>query len=245
MRISILFALLTVFISGCGSPFRYVKGNETFQNSFIVFNAPSEKWEVTKKYDKKGYIDRFDGINMRSDVPGSTYHIRVESIDYWISPNLFDKNADYEAIFRDLVQYRKKRNEEQRITYSKDEVQYIQGMKCHGTVFSRNYGGSAYDATSKNYSITCGYYDTKELKNDGKRALRIEYRYQYANPDNTRLEKDKDLKASQIPSAQVIEEKLKQQVKQIIKTIKIKNFDMARMQQEGLIHKRKFKSTKW
>ncbi|MDQ6958673.1 MAG: hypothetical protein Q9M24_06120 [Mariprofundaceae bacterium] len=241
IQLTLIIGLLTL-LSSCGSPYRATIKNELIAHKYLSYNIPSG-WEIDKEYNNyTKYTPR-----IYKDVAGSRYKIDVESIDYMLTPDLFDKNSDYEATARKDREsdYIKKRDKEQNITYNKTETQYIQGMKCYGTVFSRNYGGSAYDATSKNYSITCGYYDTKELKNDGKRALRIDYRYQYANPDNTRLEKDKDLKASQIPSAQVIEDNLKQQVKQIIKTIRIKNFDMERMQQEGLIHNQEFKSTKW
>jgi len=217
-------------------------------NKNLSYDAPID-WEIHKGYNIKDFkeVNYLSGLTNWS-ISNATLDIHIVSLDYFLIPILFDKNGDYEARRKYLKNTPETlaQNKEQNITYDKGETQYVLGMKCLGTVSSRGYGGSLYDATSKNYSITCGYYDTTEPKNNGKRALRIEYSYQYANPDNTRLQKDKDLKASQIPTSKDIGDYLKAQVKQIISTIRIKNFDRQRMEKEGLMHyDKKFKSTKW
>lgn len=71
------------------------------------------------------------------------------------------------------------------------------------------------------------------------------YLYNYSS-GNTRLQKDKDLKREQLVTRVQAENGLKQAVKKLIRTIKIKNFDRDRMQKEGLMHyDKEFKSTKW
>lgn len=143
---------------------------------------------------------------------------------------LFDGNGDVEA--------RNKRSEnlsendkEQGISYKRAWTDYVNGLRCSGRVFSRNFGGSLYQATTKYYSITCGYYD----KSEGKRLLIIDYRYSYAGGDS-RLEADVGTKRSDLLTMQQAEDGLKQAVKQLVSTIKIKNFDRERMEREGLMH---------
>jgi len=250
IRYILILILSLGILSGCGSPYRHIRTNDIIESKYITHGAPKDlSWEIIQTYNRDTWKAKQGTPGFTNwSTPNATLDIHIVSLDYFLIPTLFDKNGDYEARRKYLKNTPETlaQNKEQNITYDKGETQYVLGMKCLGTVFSRGYGGSLYDATSKNYSITCGYYDTTEPKNNGQRALRIEYSYQYANPQNTRLQKDKDLKAAQIPTSKDIEDYLKAQVKQIINTIRIKNFDRQRMEKEGLMHyDKKFKSTKW
>ena len=246
----LILIITIIFFSGCShtSPYRQVKLDETIQNRYVSVEAPSVKWEITKRY--KDFYSADSGLpNIYKDVLGSRYTIDIQTYPFkWMSIDiLFDRDGDYEARAKvaDASEYIKNRNKEQGITYDHDETQYIQNMKCLGTVFSRNHGGTLYSSTTKNYSITCGYYDKTETENDAKRILRVAYKYNYAN-NKSRLQKDSNLKREELLTREQAEDGLKQAVKELVKTIKIKNFDRERMEKEGLMHyDKEFKSTKW
>ena len=90
-----------------------------------------------------------------------------------------------------------------------------------------------------------GYYDKIEIENDGKRILRVTYKYNYAS-NKSRLQKDLNLKRDELLTKQQAEDGLKEALKELVKTIKIKNFDRERMEKEGLMHyDKEFKSTKF
>jgi len=86
------------------------------------------------------------------------------------------------------------------------------------------------DIHSKHYSLTCGYYDKK----DGRRMLSISYSYNYVG-GSLRHQKDEDIPGKDLASLEQAELFLKDAVKQLIGTIRIKNFDRERMEREGLL----------
>ena len=103
--------------------------------------------------------------------------------------------------------------------------------RATGTAFN-NMFKQKFRAGVKFYSIKCGYYDTTETINDGKRTLVIDYRYTH------NIKKPQEAKER--------EQTIKQAVKKAISTLKIKNIDIKRMEKEGLMHyDKEFKSTKW
>ena len=250
LLVSLFLIFVVICFSGCsyGSPYRQVKPNEIIQNRYVSAIAPSTEWEISKTY--KGFSNAETGLPyLYKDIQGSRYTINIQTFPFkWMPIDiLFDKDGDYEerARIADNSEYIKNRNKEQGISYDHDETQYLKNMKCLGTVFSRNHGGTIYSATTKNYSITCGYYDKTIKESDGKRLLLVDYKYNYTS-GNTRLQKDKDLKREQLVTQAQAENGLKQAVKRLVRTIKIKNFDRDRMQKEGLMHyDKEFESTKW
>ncbi len=171
---------------------------------------------------------------------GTTYDIDIytEAYGNWRGI-LFDKNGDVEKEReRERTNpFNIKRDKEQGITYKKKQIQYVKGLKCRAIVYSRNFGGSYYNGTSKNYIINCGYYDKTIKKGDGKRMVRIGYRYIYGG--TTKENKNK-------PNRLEVENNLKDAVKKLISTLKIKNFDKEKMIKEGLYHPdKKYEHMKW
>lgn len=244
---NLIFILTVILFSGCShtSPYRQVKPNELIQNKYVSVIAPSVRWEITKRYEKISNASA--GLpRIYKDVQGSEYEINIQTYPYnWMPIDiLFDKEGEYFDSDKKIEKY-SENDKEQGIKYKKGWVTYITGLKCTGGVFSRSYGGTLYSATTKNYSITCGYYDKTETKDDGKRILSVDYKYNYAF-NKSRLQKDTKLKREELLTEQQAEDGLKQAVKELVKTIKIKNLDRERMEKEGLMHYDKvFESTKW
>lgn len=82
---------------------------------------------------------------------------------------LFDKGGDYDNGRHVSFEDDKEKNINYRVLYT----MYAQSLKCVGKVYSQNFGGTIYSAATKNYSITCGYYDKTIEENDGKRLLLV------------------------------------------------------------------------
>ena len=251
MRTLLFFTLLIMlFLQGCSSPYRNVKPHESLWGPYLSYQAPDTTWQVVSEYENGNYY-RYGGKNgdinqapyIYKNVPGSTYHIKVYTQPFKVSPHeiLFDKNGDYEAGYEAIKNDPEHRaiHKEQNINYDEYETQYVLGMKCWGTVFAR--GAKGMMAGQKYYSITCGYYD----KDEGKRRLRIEYSYIYAG-ENLRLQQDSGLKTNELLTHEQVERELKDAVKSIVGSLEIKNFDYEKMRREGLLHPNKpFVSTKW
>jgi len=247
---NIILILTVAFFSGCSSHVDIITLNnkEVLESDYISFSPASNNWYL---YDDRKWSVQSNGksqwLNLNNNsIKGTTYDIEVQAYPFkWMSIDvLFDKNGDYEARHKQAV-IADEIDKEQNINYQKAWTTYVDSLKCLGSVFSRNHGGTLYSARTKNYSITCGYYDKTETENDGKRILRVAYKYNYAN-DKSRLQKDTNLKREELLTAKQAEDGLKQAVKELVKTIKIKNFDRERMEKEGLMHyDKEFKSTKW
>ena len=248
MKNLILILVIFFLFNGCSRSYGRInlKQNDILENSYISFNPPSGKWGG---YKKSKYFTYKKIIYLHSYPKGATYDIELQTYPFkWMSIDiLFDKDGNYEARRKYLKNTPETlaQNKEQGISYDKGETLYLKNMKCLGSVFSRNHGGTLYSATAKNYSITCGYYDKTETENYGRRILRVEYKYSYAN-NKSRLQKDVNLKKEELLTKQQAEDGLKQAVRELVKTIKIKNFDNERMHKEGLMHyDKEFESTKW
>ncbi|MCD6190252.1 MAG: hypothetical protein J7K14_01775, partial [Sulfurimonas sp.] len=217
----------------CGSPFRQVKPNEIIESRALSIVVPDINWQIPKGYNKEKY-------KKKTALP-YIYHL-TENIQFSIyTSNYLGEGGFQEELFKKDGHYHDsdvERNEiskigkETGVTYSKGWITYVNHLKCTGGVFSRGFGGSYYSGGVKFYGIECGYYDTAETKNDGKRMLNINYRYTH----NTKKPQE----------AQQREKIVKQAVEKAISTLKIKNIDIPRMEKEGLIHyDKEFESTKW
>jgi len=235
----ILLSTGLVFI-GCSysSPYRLTKPNEVIKNETISFLSPGDGWKIDKEYGTLQYKNWDPAIY--KDHDGFSYEIIFIAQPYRdgvVNRQLFenDSSIDDSDVHEDPIS---ERSRAMGVTYEKGWIPYIKGMRCAGGVFSRSFGGNAYSATSKNYSIGCGYYDKKY----GKRILDISYRY-YGGTGDTKLQGLQDEKNITPKQA---EQQLKEALKEILKTLYIKRFDKEKMIQEGLYHpERKFESTKW
>jgi hypothetical protein len=243
VRNIILLSAILLF-AGCSysSPYRPTKPNEVIKNETISFLSPGDDWKIDKEYGTLQYKNWDPAIY--KDYNGFSYEIDFRTYPYRdgvVNRQLFDKDSliddsDIMPVVYDEI------DKEQGIKYARGWVPYIKGMRCAGGVFSRSFGGTAYSATSKNYSIGCGYYD----KQGGKRLLEISYRY-YGGTGDTELQTDKDDNTKEKHlTPQEAETELKQALKEVLKTLKLKNFDKEKMIKEGLYHPNKeFESTKW
>jgi len=227
MNILLISALF--LFTACGSPFRQVKPHEVIESRALSVVVPDTNWKIPKGYNKEKYKNK-------TALP-YIYHI-IENMQFSIytyhymgGVKFFKKDGNYSDsdVEKDVFD---ETDKEQGITYKKSWITYVNNLKCQGGVFSRGFGGSYYSGGVKFYGIRCGYYDTTETKNGGKRYLEIDYRYTHntKNPKETKYR----------------ERIVKEALKKAISTLKIKNIDIPRMEREGLMHyDKEFKSTKW
>lgn len=240
-RLYIAALLSIALVSGCaGGPKLYVyDGHRIVENTYISF-TPLQGWYTYKEnpwhVSQSGEEAQWVYLNNNS-IKGATYEIEVDTWPFKWKPykGYFDRNAEFKKVLKDEDMKLDDNDREQGIGYVRQWVSYIQGLKCTEGVFSRSPVGAMKGTGSKNYSLTCGYYD----KVEGKRLLHISYSYIYAG-GSVRHQKDADTPQSELISLEQAELGLKQAVKQLISTIKIKNFDRKRMEREGLMHYDKY-----
>ncbi|GIT98150.1 hypothetical protein [Sulfurovum sp. TSL1] len=225
---TLILIVISFLIASCGSPYRLTNPNEIVQNKDISFVSPNTQFQIDKEYSSpKDNIHNKQLRLIDFNKRGMQFKIYTSSYGGFNQKKFFKKNARYNESGINYEAKFTKNNKETGVTYRKSWATYINGLKCQGGVFSRGFGGSYAPKSLKFYSISCGYYDTTEVNNNGKRILEIDYRYTYS------------------PEADY-EQELKYAVKKAISTLKIKNMDIPRMRREGLLHpNRKFESTKW
>lgn len=234
--ISYIFLVCVVFLfTACsGSPYRQVKPNETLESKDLSCIVPDMNWEVDKEYSTAEYNNKRHSlrlINFDENIQFSIYSYHYLG-GGGFEEELFKKDGYYYDTDIDGQRAFDENDKETGVTYAKSWITYVNGLKCTGGVFSRGFGGSYYSGGVKFYGFACGYYDTTETKNDGKRILNVDYRYTH----NTKKPQE----------AIKREQTIKQAVKKAISTLKIKNIDKERMEKEGLMHyDKEFKSTKW
>jgi hypothetical protein len=237
-----LFFLLA--ITACSSAKRVgVTAEDHFSSPYIAFHAPDANWYV---YDSEWHINEsktsYSKKIFNNQASNGSSSIEVSSFTK-VASYFFEADHDYvkhfEAYQNSAEQIELRR--EQGIDFYKAEVLYFQGMRCTNSAFSRSYGGSAYSASSKNYTLACGYYH----KSEGRRMLLISYRYYGASDASTHLVKSGDaLQPSSKPISDA-EIRLKSDLLQVLATIELKDVDWQRMQDEGLIHDKPFVNTRW
>ena len=224
----LVILMLGSLLTSCGSPYRTVHPSEVIENKDISFVVPDTRFEIDKEYsspkenihNRQLYLIDFNRKGLKFKIYTMKYYKWKGNGKYFKKNSRFDDSDIREEVFT-------KRDREENTTYKKTWIAYVKGMKCQGFVFSRGFGGSYAPFTRKSYSLSCGYYDKTETQNNGKRFIRIEYSYT-ADPKHN------------------YEQELKDTVKKVIATLKIKNMDTARMKREGLLYPhRRFKSTKW
>lgn len=261
MRVIVYFSLLltALMISGCTSVKHLNQGQEIERDYFsIIWNSAT--WDFTHSKEKyyvameKGNWADGEGndsqkiyiiIYRQSYFKGKNYWTRfvdfsISSASYRGDERLgrhrkhalkafFDKNGDFEALLSDPDIYY-----DSYMAYNKkwSNVTYVQGMKCLGDTFLQGQADQM-----KVYDVTCGYYD----KNKGRRVLNINFGYRSkdlpSNNYNNSYSNWKEISnTGEIPHVQPVEDLTKQAAKQIISTLKIKNFDRVRMERDGLMH---------
>jgi len=235
--IYVILGMFILSLNGCGSHVKIVEltYQDTLENKYISFNQPVSGWYVL---GNKLWTTQAEGLTqwlrLYKQPKGASYTLEVETSSYsdgLRTKKYFNKNSKYRQILYDKDMELDKNEREQGIGYTRSWVNYVQGLKCTEGVFSRSPVGMMRGMSSKNYSLTCGYYD----KSEGKRLLHLSYRYSYAG-GSLRHQKDANTPHNKLITLKQAELSLKNAVKQLIETIKIKNFDRERMEREGLIH---------
>lgn len=231
MRIAGLL-LVSALCGGCSfAKITPLASTDILENRYVLFTAPSGGWYV---FDGETWHKNGSGeiVNLNAQREGSHYDISVNTFSYneIPAPYLFDRNHELPLDKTGVIALTAN-DKEQGISYKRGWATYVQGMKCTGKVFSRRFGGSVYEAMSKDYSVWCGYYHRTE----GKRLVFFRYRYNYALGD-TRLQEDKGKDRSELLTQPQAEEGLKQAMKELVGSLEIKNLDRERMEREGLWH---------
>lgn len=235
MRILLVLLLTCSSVACSGSPYRKAVTNEVVDTVNVSFSVPSNGWYIPKNVDK--YKDNprlFPTIHYYGN--GVTYTIAIKFYPFKVIPdhNLFNKDGIYSLVLDDSQVEYSDNDREQGIGYKREWVNYVQGMKCGEGVFSRNRGGLMSEITSKNYALTCGYYDTS----GEKQLISIVYRYNYAG-GSVRHDHDKNTPREELLTLQQAEIDLKKSVQKLVGTLNIKNMDRERMEREGLLHSNK------
>jgi hypothetical protein len=228
-----LLALSSVACSG--SPYRKTLANEFIDTINVSFNVPFKDWDIQRDFDKYKNDPRlFPTLHYSGN--GVKYTISIQFLPFKVIPdhNLSNKDATYSLVLDDSQVEYSDIDREQGIGYKREWINYAQGMKCGEGVFSRSHGGLMSAITSKNYTLTCSYYNTA----GEKQLISISYRYNYAG-GSVRHENDQDTPREELLSLQQAELDLKQAVKRLVDTLNIKNMDRRRMEQEGLLHNNK------
>ncbi len=242
-----LIVFVSILLSGClhVSPYRDVKSNEVIENKYLSFVAPIG-WKVVKEYPWNNYLNEDGTPGLYKDIHGSnlTFHIFTDHYYESNGRNFFDKNLEYfdsDKKIRKLTKKEIKSDRQYGVTYQKDWIAYVNGLKCEGGVEIRGGGIGV-----KWYYISCAYYDRTWKENDGKRTLKVQYRYNYMSDYYNSLLQDKGVPREKWFTREEAEAILKDAVKQAVKTLKIKNIDIPRMEREGLMHyDKEFESTKF
>lgn len=240
----IFLCCLCICLSACsfGSRMIEVSNQDKFDNPYMSFNAPKKNWKVHIRDWRIGTGgNRFYKSIYNRSLKNGTLVIEMtskptNSIVY------FNQDFDYHEMW-ERKRSDPKRIEihrEQNITYDEAEVTYYRGMKCTNSVFSRGYGGDMYSASSKNYLLSCGYYH----KTEGKRLIVVSYRY-YGASGVSRLQEEAGMKASDIPPLSEAERVLKNDLKEVLDSIVLKDVDWDRMNREGLLYDKPYKTIRW
>ena len=228
----IVLLSVVFLLSACVSPYREVKPDEVLESRDLLMMVSDTNWQVDKEYASKEYNTKRHSLRL-IDFNDGLIQFSIYTSNYrkgW-QDELFKKDGRYIDSDVDDVKI-SEGGKETGVTYSKQDIAYVHGLKCTRGVFSRGFGGSYYSGGVKFYGMECGYYDTTESNNEGKRILNIDYRYTH----NTKEPQEATRK----------EKKIKEAVKKAVSTLKIKNIDLPRMEKEGLIHyDKEFESTKW
>jgi len=245
--------LLLILLNGCATTQKLQQGEGVECDYFsIIWNTSTWDFASSKEEhfvklipfnwsggytEGQGFIIRiykyvfYEGHKLREEIANinissSSYQKRYEYISENDAEVFFDSDANYEILPRnsDGVPKLMTINQYGTAVYNKkwEKISYINSIKCLDTVYMGR--------TSKHYKIICGYYD----KDKGKRILKITFDYDGFIRKNYDWEKIS--KTGDIPHIQPVERLLKQAVKQLIGTIKIKNLDRERMEREGLMH---------
>lgn len=116
------------------------------------------------------------------------------------------------------------------VTYAKQYVDYIGGLRCATYVISQSH--LAEGVGSKYYQTNCNYFDIA----GGAKNIHIDYRYTFAY-DETKFADEKS-QISITPTQ--MEEQFKKDIKAIFNSLQIHDIDKAKMQGLGLLHDKKY-----
>lgn len=236
---SFFIPLVLVFISGCTDSNNIkLTPNLKLTSQSIHIDAPPSSYGIAWEawyLDSTKYIQLFRQIpNMMSEDVDITVFIpdaRI-NIDFLLDKKRSDDLERTTAL--PPSEHNKKNMAERGVSYNKNYVDFIGGLKCVTDVESSNV---AFGVGNKKYYTVCGYYATA----GAKKRLDIKYDYTYAH-SGTKFDGDTQ-NSSVTPEA--MQNQFKQDIKAIFDSLVIHDMDKDRMQKEGLLHDRKYEIQEW
>lgn len=225
------FLLILIFVSGCsGGKYFYLTDADVIENPYITFNPPKQDWYLYNNRDWRvlhGGTSSEDtaiqSIGLSNSNPSiMTLKFRTDNYipledDYYFNS---DFDEDYGRFFTDPDELEK--DKIRGITFQEIWTTYINGIHCSAGSYLQGIGGSYAPTGSKTTNIKCGYYDRTISENDGMRMISIRFTINFysSTTDEQKIENERYLKDA---------------VSQIVQSIKIKNLDLERMEEEGLM----------
>lgn len=223
--------LILIFVSGCsGGKYFYLTDADVIENPYIAFNPPKQDWYLYKTRDWRvlygGTSSEDTAIQWiwLSNINSSILDVTISTDNYISSEDDYYLNSDFDEgygrYFTNLDEL--KRDRIQGITFHEMWTTYIYGIHCRANSYLQGIGGSYAPTGSKTTHIGCGYYDKTISENDGMRMISIRFTINFyaSTADEQKMENERYLKDA---------------VKQIVESIKIKNLDVERMEAEGLM----------
>ena len=128
-----------------------------------------------------------------------------------------------------MSNWEKKNNAERGVNYVKIYIDFIGGLKCGTRVESSNI---ALGVGSKSYQTNCTYFDNQ----GGAKNIHFGYDYVYTH-SGTKFESDNQ--GSSV-SPEVMQYRFKEDMKAIFDSLVIHDMDRVKMQEEGLLHNKKY-----
>lgn len=225
------FLLTVIFASGCsGGKYFYLTDADVIENPYIVFNPPKQDWYLYKTRDWRVLYGGTSSENRAvqwiglSNANPSIMTLRISTDNYISSEDNYYLNSDFDKNYgrRFTKPDFLKRSKIQGITFFEKWTTHINGIHCMANSYLQGIGGSYAPTGSKTTHIDCGYYDRTISENDGMRMISIRYTINFyaSTADEQKIENERYLKEA---------------VKQIAESIKIKNLDVERMEEEGLM----------
>lgn len=239
----LLLLLMVLFIAGCAHSGIDLQPNEKLSTQSYSIVITDDGWWTGQKPEER--MLKFQGTSDRLWFSRHLPNMMSENVSIMVrvppeNQNvnfLLDKkkNDDLERT-RSLPpsEWEKKNIAERGVAYNKHYVDFIGGLKCTSNAESSS---PALGVGFKKYYTVCGYYDI----NGNKKRIDIMYHY-VSSFNGTKFQSDA---TSTIASGKDIDTLFKQDMKAIFDSLVIHDIDRAKMQNEGLLHDKKYEIQEW
>lgn len=229
MYLAFIPALLLVGCSS-GATIIALTKQDKIENQYLAFNAPTQGWYLigSREWGMKNYgthPEHSQGKRIYSDVlAGHQIHIYVSpitkkravlsGIDFRDQVEKLRTHPDPKSVYEDRMGG---------IYFKEYRLVYIDGLQCRESFEIEGAKGLSSPYDKHWYQIVCDYYQKDRRFEDGKRMLNFHYFYT----------------ANHGTSKNLADTFLFQSIKEVMDSMNIKNVDVDRMVQLGLLHKDK------